>query len=52
MYKVKYNTDSSINQYKAQLVVKGYVQQYGISDDEMFAPVAKMTTVCVFTSNG
>ena len=39
MYKVKYNTDGSVNQYKAQLVAKGYAQQHDIDYDETFAPV-------------
>lgn len=45
IYSIKLKSDGTLNHYKAWLVVLGNRQEYGIDYEEMFAPVAKMTTV-------
>ena len=42
---MKQNAYGSINKFNAHLVAKGYVQQYGIDFDEVFAPVARLETI-------
>ena len=50
IFKIKRNSDGSINKYKARLVAKGYVQQHGIDFDEVFAPVARLETIRLLIS--
>ncbi|KAG7547963.1 Zinc finger CCHC-type [Arabidopsis suecica] len=45
VFKLKRNSDGSINKYKARLVAKGYVQKYGVDFEEVFAPVARIETI-------
>ncbi|CAA0357000.1 unnamed protein product [Arabidopsis thaliana] len=45
VFKLKRNSNGSINKYKARLVAKGYVQQYGVDFEEVFAPVARIETI-------
>ncbi|KAG7546288.1 Zinc finger CCHC-type [Arabidopsis suecica] len=56
VFKIKRNSDGSINKYKARLVAKGYVPRYGVDFEEVFAPVARIETirfiVAIAASNG
>ena len=45
VYKVKTREVDSTPIYKARIVVKGFQQKKGVSFDEIFAPVVKMTSI-------
>lgn len=45
IFKIKRNSNGSINKSKSRLVAKGYVQRYGIDYEEVFAPVARIETI-------
>jgi hypothetical protein len=47
VFKVKKDERGNVTKHKARLVAKGYVQRHGIDYEEVFAPVARMESVCV-----
>ena len=49
-YKIKYNSDGSVERYKGRLVAKGFTQRYGIEYEENFAPIARQETIRMLIS--
>ncbi|CAA7037483.1 unnamed protein product [Microthlaspi erraticum] len=45
VFKIKRNSDGSLNKHKSRLVAKGYVQKFGVDFEEVFAPVARIKTI-------
>eukprot|EP00253_Pinus_taeda_P010913 PITA_10913 len=45
LYKIKHGADGSVEKYKARLVAQGFSQKEGVDYEEIFASVARYTTV-------
>ena len=45
VFKRKRGADGKVETYKARLIIKGYLQHYGIDYNEMFSPVAMLKSI-------
>eukprot|EP00253_Pinus_taeda_P010286 PITA_10286 len=45
-HQIKHGADGSVEKYKAYFVAHGFSQKEGIDYDDIFAPVARYTTIC------
>ena len=45
VFKLKWNNDGTMARYKAKLVARGHLQQYGLDYEETFSPLVKFTIV-------
>jgi hypothetical protein len=45
VFKVKRKANGEVDRYKARLVVQGYSQTYGVDYEEVFAPVARYSSI-------
>jgi hypothetical protein len=48
VFQIKQGPDGNIQKYKAWIVAQGFLQIEGIDFDEIFALVAKLTSLCTF----
>lgn len=48
VFKVKYNSDGSIEKYKARLVAQGFCQIHEIDYTETFAPTIRRESLRIF----
>jgi hypothetical protein len=50
IYKIKHAVDDSVEKFKARFVARGFSQKEGIDYDDIFAPVARYTSIRVIIS--
>ena len=50
LYRIKHNAHVSIFKYKSRLVARGFTQEEGVDYQDIFAPVARPTSLRIFLS--
>lgn len=56
MFKLKKNADGTISRFKARLVIRGYLQEHGVDNDDTFSSVVRYESIrillCIAASEG
>ena len=47
IFRMKYDGKGRVKCFKSRLVAQGYSQKYGVNYDEIFAPVACFSSICI-----
>jgi len=50
VFKTKYNSARTIEKHKERIMVKGFLQNYGIYYEDIFAPIERKETICMVLS--
>ena len=45
VFRVKYDNQGEVKKFKGRLVAQGFSQKYGIDYDEVFSPVARLSSI-------
>ncbi|GMF15429.1 unnamed protein product [Phytophthora fragariaefolia] len=52
IFRIKYLANDEVERYKVRLVIKGFMQQYGVDYLEIYSPVVRLESLHIFLTLG